>query len=99
MNPTDTESRDRRDATVVSRTTFNDPRGAPPSIAIAEALAELEDTPPSRTDFRLADEVDPDALDDLVTDDPLDVRVEFTVDDYLVVVQSNGMVQIRTVEE
>ena len=99
MNWTNSELHDRADTTVTSRTTFDDPRGAPPSIAIVTALAGLEETPPSRTDFTLADEVDPDALDDLVTGDTPDVRVEFTVGDYLVVVQGNGMVQIRTVGE
>lgn len=99
MDWTTNERRDRLDTTVASRTTFNAPYGAPPSIAIAMALAELEGTPPSQTGFTLTDEVDPDTLDDLVTDDTDDVRVEFTVDDYLIVAQSNGRVQIRAIEE
>ena len=90
---------DVSDTTVTSRTTFDDPRDAPPSVTIAMALASLEDTPPSRTNFALIDEVDPDALDDLVTDDTHDVRVTFTVDDYVIVAQSNGTVKIHSVEE
>lgn len=91
-----TEIHDRSDAADPSRTTSVDQRDAAPSTAIAVALAELEETPPSRTEFTLADEVDPDALDDLVTTD--DVRVEFTVDDYLVVVRGDGTLHIRTSE-
>jgi hypothetical protein len=63
------------------------------------ALADIEDRPPARTKFTLADAIAPGALDDLVTNDTHDVRVEFTVDDYLVVARSNGTVQIREVEE
>lgn len=91
-----TEIHDRSDSTDASRTTCVELRGAAPSTAIAMALAELEGTPPSLTGFTLADEVDPDALDDLVTTDG--VRVEFTVDDYLVVARGDGTVQIRTAE-
>ena len=99
MNWNNTERHDRSDTTVASRSTFNDPGGPPPSIAIAMALANLEDTPPSQTTFTLADEVDPDALDDLVTGDFHDVEVTFTVGDYLIIVQSTGRVQIRDLEE
>ncbi|WP_170977488.1 HalOD1 output domain-containing protein [Halorussus salinisoli] len=99
MDWNNTGRRDRADTTVRSRTTFNDSQGTPPSIAIAMTLANLEDTPPSQTSFTLADEVDPDALDALVTGDIHDVEVTFTVNDYLIVAQSNGRVQIRDVEE
>lgn len=90
---------DRPDTTVASRTTFDDPRGVSPSIAIATALATLEDAPPCRADFTLTDGIDPDALDDLVTDDVHDAMVAFTMDDYVVVAQSNGRVEIRASEE
>lgn len=79
--------------------TFAVSQGPRPSVAIAMALAELEDTPLSQTTFTLADEVDPDALDDLVTDDSPDVTVAFTVTDYHIVAHGNGRVEIRTVEE
>lgn len=79
--------------------TFSVSRGPRPSVAIAMELAELEDTSLSQTTFTLAEEVDPDALDDLVTDDTHDVTVAFTVDDYRIVAHGNGRVQIRTVEE
>lgn len=99
MDWTTNDINDRAGTTVASRLTFSEPRGPPPSIVIAMALAKLEDSPQSQTDFTLADNVDPDALDDLVTDDTRDVRVEFTVDDYLIVVQGNGMVQIQDIED
>lgn len=90
---------DRANTTVASRLTFNDPRGPPPSIVIAMGLAKLNATPPSQTGFTLADNVDPDALNALVTDSTRDVRVEFTVEDYLIVAQGNGIVQIQDVED
>lgn len=99
MDWTNTEIHDHPDTTVASLTTFDNPQDASPSIVIAMAIAELEDTPPSKTEFTLTDEIDPDALDDIVTDDAHNVTVEFTVDDYIIVAQSNGMVQIRTIEE
>lgn len=99
MDWTTTEIHDCPDTTIESLVTVDNPRDTPPSLIIAMTLAKLEDTPPSETDFTLTDEVDPDALDDLVTDDTLDVKVEFTVDDYLIVAQSNGLVQIHSVEK
>lgn len=99
MDWTPTDIIDRPDTTVASCTTFTDTQGASPSIAIATTLASLEDTSPCRTDFRLADEVDSDALNDLVTDDDHDVMVAFTIEDYIVVVQSNGRMQILATEE
>lgn len=99
MDRTNNDINDPDDTTVASRLTFNDPQGPPPSIVIAMALAKLKDTPPSQADFTLADNVDPDALDDLVTDSTRDVRVEFTVEDYLIVAQGNGIVQIQDAED
>lgn len=99
MNWNNTNIHDLSNTTVVRNTTFNDPPVESPSLAIAMALAALEEKPPSQTTFTLADEVDPDALNDLVTTETNDVGVTFTIDDYLIVAQSNGRVQIRTVKE
>lgn len=99
MDWTTNDIDDRSDTPPAPRTIFTDLRDPPPSIVIAMALAKLEDTLPSQTNFTLANEIDPDALDDLVTDDTYDVKVTFTVGDYFIVAQSNGRVQIRDIEE
>lgn len=82
------------ETTVEYRTVFDETRGPPPSIAVAMALADLEDAPACRTDFTLAATIDPDALDDLVTGTH-DARVTFTIQNYLVVVQGDGRIRIR----
>lgn len=83
---------------VAHRTQFEDTRGPSPSVAVATALADLEDTPAYQTDFRLADTIDPDALDALVTATH-NIRVTFPFQNYLVVVQGNGRVLIRRGEK
>ena len=95
MDESDNRTNDHGNTSVKYRTSFNDSQDGPPSIAIATALASLEETPPSATDFTLTEGVDPDALDTLITDDAHDVVIAFTIADYIVVVQSNGAVEIR----
>ena len=99
MDESDNKINDRHNTSIKYRTTFNDSQDASPSIAIATALATLEETPPSATDFTLTEGVNPDALDNLVTDDAHDVSIAFTIADYLVVVQSNGTIRIGDVDE
>ena len=77
------------------RTKFNDPHGTLPSVTIATALASVENTPPYETDFSLADEIDPDTLDELLTNGPEDVEVTFTIEDYRVIAHGDGMVKIQ----
>lgn len=86
---------DTTNATTPYRTKFNDPHGEQPCIAIATALARLEETRPGQTNFVLADEIDADALNDLLTVEANDVTVTFTMDDYRVVARSNGKIEIR----
>jgi hypothetical protein len=67
-------------------------------VAVATALAALDDDPAWQTDFTLADTIDPDALNDLVTA-TRDVRVTFPVQQALVVIQGDGRIQIRQGDE
>lgn len=83
-----------RDTTVKQRTVFDAGCGPPPSVIVATALADLDDDPAWQTDFTLADTIDPDALDDLVTA-TRGVRVSFPIQQSLVVVQGDGRIEIR----
>lgn len=80
------------------RTTFSGSHSEQLSITIATALAKLKETPPTKTDFMLANVVDPEALDEFVTDGGQDVLVAFTIDDYHVITDSSGKVQIQSLE-
>ena len=97
MNRDPTPSNDTTLKTV-NRTRFDEPHGAPPSVTIATGLATMEDVPPHETDFALADEIDPDALDELLTEEADDVAVTFTIDSYRVHAKSDGMVEIQVDE-
>lgn len=63
------------------------------STTIIEALATLKGESPLEMDVRLADAVDPDALEQLFDPSPDDVGyLAFPLDGYLVSVRSNGEV-------
>ena len=83
-----------RETTVEQRTVFDVGCGPPPSVVVATALADLNDDRAWQTDFTLADTIDPDALDDLVTA-TRGVRVSFPIQQSLVVVQGDGRIEIR----
>lgn len=68
--------------------------GPPPSVVVATALADLDDDRAWQTDFTLADTIDPDALNDLVTA-TRGVRISFRIQQSLVIVQGDGRIQIR----
>ena len=68
---------------------------ASPSMAVIDALAAIEDVKPinlQRTlDTTLYEEVNPDALDSLVTNDG-HVTISFTIDQYRVLIDGNKLV-------
>lgn len=68
-----------------------------PSLVVIRGVATLVDKPPGETEFVLHEYVDPDALDLLVQSarrQDTDLAVEFTIEEYSVVVRSNGDVAI-----
>lgn len=76
----------------------------PPSIAIVKAIAAIEDVDPvdSRTDLgiRLYDQIDPEALNRLVTDngDVATVTVDLTIHDeqqYAVRIRDDGRLVVQ----
>lgn len=74
--------------------------GRPPSIAIVEAIAAIEEVSPNDVGFTLYDSVDPEALDTLfderadTTRRETDVIAEFHVSDYTVKVASDGALTV-----
>lgn len=68
------EQQDRVDVT-------RDP-GVGPTVAIVEAIAELENVDPSRLDFRLIDYVETDALDTVLEASAIELELEFDVENY-----------------
>lgn len=75
----------------------------PPSIALVEAIAAIEDVHPTDVDFFLYESIDPDALDTLFanpkddneTTDDNEIVAEFRVDGYVVQVRDNGKITVR----
>ena len=78
--------------------------GRPPSIAIVEAIAAIEDVTPTDVEFTLYEELDPESLDTLFDeqDDPeeaeADVVAEFHIDKYTVQVTSDGQLTVTMPE-
>lgn len=56
-----------------------------PSIAVVETVARIDETPVKRLP-PLSESVDPDALDDIFSDDRRDCRMQFQYGDYLITV-------------
>ena len=78
--------------------------GRPPSIAIVEAIAAIEDVTPTDVEFTLYEQLDPEALDTLFDEqnDPeeteADVVAEFHIDDYTVQVTADGQLTVTMPE-
>ena len=66
-----------------------------PSVAVVEALADLEKVDPTSLETRLNDYVDPDALDALVTRGK-EMSVSFRLNDYRIRIESDEL-KIETV--
>ena len=82
------------DSNGVYRVTHDPDGPATVSDTVIGAIAEVADVDPTNTVIPLADRVDPDALDDLFTDDVGDVCVSFRVCGLDVFVRSDGRVRI-----
>jgi hypothetical protein len=66
------------------------------STTILEAIEDQKDEDLSEADFRLYDDIDPDALDNLFRKDAnADTTVEFNTDDVTVTLWGDGTVRIR----
>lgn len=80
------------------RVTHDRDRDGPLSDAVVEALAAVENVEPDELDLRLYDSVDGDALDRLyeVTAERSErLRVTFSIGDYEVTVQDDGLLEVR----
>lgn len=66
----------------------------PPSIAVVNALAELEEVDPTDLDYTLYDHIHPEALDTLIQSGP--VAVTFTVNQYTVHITESGTIRITS---
>lgn len=64
----------------------------PPSIAIVNALADLEEVHPTELDYTLYDSVQPEALDTLAQSG--NVEITFTVEQYRVHITESGTIKI-----
>ncbi|WP_114578384.1 HalOD1 output domain-containing protein [Saliphagus sp. LR7] len=69
------------------RSTF-DRSEKPPSIAVVEAIAAIEDTPPTDLSITLHDFIKPTSLNEPVNSNS-DVSVTFSVDQYQIQVNGN----------
>lgn len=70
-----------------------------PSLAIVDALADLQDTAPTALDA-LYESIDPRALDDLLSHEKSEeVAVEFRRGDYQITVRDDGEIQIRAADD
>ncbi|WP_227353748.1 HalOD1 output domain-containing protein [Haladaptatus salinisoli] len=73
-------------------------RGQSLSTAILEAIEDQKGEDLTEADFRLYDDIDPDALDNLFRNDAnADTTVEFNTDDVTVTLRGDGGVEIRVV--
>lgn len=73
--------------------------GQSPSLAIVDALVDLQDTAPTSLD-PLYNSIEADALDTLLRHDTgARVAVEFRYGDYSITVKNDGEIQIRDVED
>lgn len=83
-------------------TVETDYEGRPPSVAVVAAIAAIEDTPPTEVDFSLYERIEPDALDALFADETdneessADVMAEFSIDEYVVQVRSDGTITVTS---
>lgn len=66
----------------------------PPSIAIVNALADLEGVDPTELDYILYDYIHPEALDTLTQSGP--VTVTFPLEEYMISTTESGTVQITS---
>lgn len=77
-----------------------DPARTPPSTAVVEALAEMEDVDPTELfpgENRLQDYVDADALDSVLTAPRQDVMtVSVSIEEYVVRIRSSGAIEVRS---
>lgn len=74
--------------------------GRSPSIAVVEEIAALRDVEPTDLDIVLYDSVDPEALDRLFLEQQtIDMEATLDLDDYRVIVRSNGTLSIRGITE
>lgn len=79
----------------------------PPSIAIVESIAAIEDVTPTDVDFSLYEDIDPDALDtifanpddDEETTEDGEIVAEFQIDGYVVQVRDNGTITITAPDQ
>lgn len=73
--------------------------GQSPSLAIIDALAELEGVAPTSLDA-LYNSIEPEALDTVLRHDAADdVLVAFRRGDYLIAVRDDGEIQIRDADD
>lgn len=73
--------------------------GQSPSLAIIDALADLQDVAPTKLEI-LHNSIEPEALDTLLCHDPDgQIVVEFRRGDYLVTVQEDGEIRIRDADD
>lgn len=77
-----------------------DTRSSSPSICLTliEGLADAEGVDSTELDYTLHDYVDPDALDQLLVGSRTDCRIQFSVADHTVVVDSAGYLTVDGVE-
>lgn len=79
----------------------------PPSTAIIESIAAIEDVQPTDVDFSLYENIDPDALDTLFANpeddeeptEEKEVVAEFRVGNYVVQVRENGTITITAPDQ
>ncbi|UHQ99013.1 hypothetical protein HYG81_25035 (plasmid) [Natrinema zhouii] len=66
----------------------------PPSLAVVNALANLEEEDPTDLNYTLYDYIHPEALDTLIQSGP--VTVTFTVNQYTVHITGSGTIRITS---
>jgi hypothetical protein len=86
------------ECTPVGETRFGKERGRPPSLAIIEALAAIEDTAPEGLDPPLYDAIDLEAVDQLFTDSDntptSTIVLQFSIAGWNVFVRDDGVLRV-----
>lgn len=68
-----------------------------PSVAVIETVARIDETPVERL-APLSESINPDALDDMFSDDDPDCRVQFRYEDYRITVVVGQELRVAPIE-
>jgi len=68
-----------------------------PSVTVIETVARIDETPVERL-APLSESVDPDALDDMFSDDSPDCRVQFRYEDYRITLIDGEELRVAPIE-